>query len=219
MVTHSSIPAWRMPWTERNLEGYSPLGCKESDMTEEAEPTNTYNFSPKWVVFSPLPTRICWLTTGGLTDLHWGSAVPGGSRSWQSELWGQQARFQGHRSSAALPHWPASRSAAEALLETGWVRTAACCGASQRKEDHPEGLALTGPLACKEDRSWLSQALRGAMKNCHFKVNQNIAEENIWEPLFRLTLHKTPAVSFKTTKHLSTCCRSTPGQLSYCHHS
>ena len=29
MATHSSIPAWRIPWT-----GYSPWGCKESDMTE-----------------------------------------------------------------------------------------------------------------------------------------------------------------------------------------
>ena len=27
MVTHSSILAWRIPWTEE--------GCKESDMTEE----------------------------------------------------------------------------------------------------------------------------------------------------------------------------------------
>ena len=27
------ILAWRMPWTEEP-GGYSPLGCKESDMTE-----------------------------------------------------------------------------------------------------------------------------------------------------------------------------------------
>ena len=32
MATHSSI-AWRTPWTEE-LVGYSPWGCKESDMTE-----------------------------------------------------------------------------------------------------------------------------------------------------------------------------------------
>ena len=30
MATHSSIPAWRIPWTE----GHSPWGCKESDTTE-----------------------------------------------------------------------------------------------------------------------------------------------------------------------------------------
>ena len=34
MVTHSGILAWRIPWTERSLAGYSPWGGKESDMTE-----------------------------------------------------------------------------------------------------------------------------------------------------------------------------------------
>ena len=33
MATHSSILAWRIPWT-RSLVGYSPGGCKESDMIE-----------------------------------------------------------------------------------------------------------------------------------------------------------------------------------------
>ena len=33
MSTHSSIPAWRIPWTE-DLVGYSPWGCKEWDTTE-----------------------------------------------------------------------------------------------------------------------------------------------------------------------------------------
>ena len=32
-ATHSSILAWRIPWTEEP-EGYSPGGRKESDMTE-----------------------------------------------------------------------------------------------------------------------------------------------------------------------------------------
>ena len=32
MPTHSSILAWRIPWTI--LESYSPWGCKELDMTE-----------------------------------------------------------------------------------------------------------------------------------------------------------------------------------------
>ena len=30
---HSSILAWEIPWTQEP-EGYSPWGCKESDMTE-----------------------------------------------------------------------------------------------------------------------------------------------------------------------------------------
>ena len=33
MATHSSILAWESPWTGR-LEGYSPGGIKEPDMTE-----------------------------------------------------------------------------------------------------------------------------------------------------------------------------------------
>ena len=33
MATHSSILAWRIPWTEEP-DGYSPWGNKELDMTE-----------------------------------------------------------------------------------------------------------------------------------------------------------------------------------------
>ena len=33
MATHSSILAWKIPWTEESV-GYSPWGHKESDMTE-----------------------------------------------------------------------------------------------------------------------------------------------------------------------------------------
>ena len=33
MATHSSILAWRIPWT-RNLAGYSPWGRTESDTAE-----------------------------------------------------------------------------------------------------------------------------------------------------------------------------------------
>ena len=33
MVTHSSILAWRIPWT-RSLAGYTPRGRKELDMTD-----------------------------------------------------------------------------------------------------------------------------------------------------------------------------------------
>ena len=34
MATHSSILAWRIPWTEEPGRLYSPWGCKELDMTE-----------------------------------------------------------------------------------------------------------------------------------------------------------------------------------------
>ena len=37
MATHSSILAWRIPWTERSLEGYSPWGHQELDVIEWAD--------------------------------------------------------------------------------------------------------------------------------------------------------------------------------------
>ena len=33
MATHSNIPAWRIPWTEKT-GGLPPRGLRESDMTE-----------------------------------------------------------------------------------------------------------------------------------------------------------------------------------------
>ena len=47
MVTHSSILAWKIPWTEEvqggfhSLAGYSPWGCEELDMTEHTH-THTH---------------------------------------------------------------------------------------------------------------------------------------------------------------------------------
>ena len=41
MATHSSILAWRIPWTEEP-GGYSPRGRKESDTTERLH----FHFSP-----------------------------------------------------------------------------------------------------------------------------------------------------------------------------
>ena len=40
MATHSSILAWRIPWTE-SLAGYSSWGHKESDVTEQLTLTKT----------------------------------------------------------------------------------------------------------------------------------------------------------------------------------
>ena len=51
MATHSSILAWRIPWTEEPA-GYGPWGCKESDTIEQLTlllfkifPKQTYGFS------------------------------------------------------------------------------------------------------------------------------------------------------------------------------
>ena len=35
MTTHSSILAWRIPWTEKPGVGYSPWGLRELDTTEQ----------------------------------------------------------------------------------------------------------------------------------------------------------------------------------------
>ena len=42
MATHSSILAWRIPWTEELGGLYSPWGCKELDMIEQLTHTNTH---------------------------------------------------------------------------------------------------------------------------------------------------------------------------------
>ena len=34
MAIHSSTIAWKIPWTERSLVGYSLWGCTELDTTE-----------------------------------------------------------------------------------------------------------------------------------------------------------------------------------------
>ena len=39
MTTHSSILAWRIPWTKEPVWLYSPRGRKESDMAEAANTT------------------------------------------------------------------------------------------------------------------------------------------------------------------------------------
>ena len=53
MVTHSSILAWRIPWT-RSLVGYSPRGHKELDTTEQLHFTSGKKGNGK----------------GGQSDLH-----------------------------------------------------------------------------------------------------------------------------------------------------
>ena len=50
MATHSSILAWRIPWTEESLVGYSPWGCKKSDVTERL--TRTQRQAEYWEFFS-----------------------------------------------------------------------------------------------------------------------------------------------------------------------
>ena len=49
MANHSSILAWRIPWTgESGLVGYSPWGYKESDMTEQMSMQSPKYLSDTW---------------------------------------------------------------------------------------------------------------------------------------------------------------------------
>ena len=52
MATHSSILAWKIPWTE-SLACYGPWGCKESDTTEQLNWTEYLFYIMKY--------RICWI--------------------------------------------------------------------------------------------------------------------------------------------------------------
>ena len=53
-ATHSSILAWRIPWTEKPNRTNSPRGPKESDMTEqlsvyfEARTYKIFSWSMRW---------------------------------------------------------------------------------------------------------------------------------------------------------------------------
>ena len=45
MATHTSILAWRIPWTEEPGRVYNPWGCKELDTTEQLSLIySIYNF-------------------------------------------------------------------------------------------------------------------------------------------------------------------------------
>ena len=44
MATHFSILAWRIPWTQRGLAGFSPWDCKGSNTTEQLTHTHTHSF-------------------------------------------------------------------------------------------------------------------------------------------------------------------------------
>ena len=63
MATHSSILAWRIPWTkepgeshgQKSLVGYSPWGRKDSDTTEQL--TLSFHFPP-WHTASH--AGVCW---------------------------------------------------------------------------------------------------------------------------------------------------------------
>ena len=50
MVTHSSILAWEIPWTEEPGGGYNPWGRKESDTTVRLTRTSIALNSKSWII-------------------------------------------------------------------------------------------------------------------------------------------------------------------------
>ena len=54
MATHSSILAWKIPWTEEPV-GYSPWGHKELDSTERLHFHFSFLFFPKVINSAFLP--------------------------------------------------------------------------------------------------------------------------------------------------------------------
>ena len=63
MATHSSILAWREFHGQRSMAGYSPWGCKESDMTEQLThiPRRLPRAMPS--ALNVLPAVSTWMTT------------------------------------------------------------------------------------------------------------------------------------------------------------
>ena len=68
MATHSSILAWRIPWTEE--PGNGPWGCKELDMTEVTEhaPWPHLNLVISLKILSPM--TVTFWSTGLWTSMH-----------------------------------------------------------------------------------------------------------------------------------------------------
>ena len=57
MATHSSILAWRIPWTEEPT-GYSPWGHKESDMMGQNSQQRAEAGLGKYVSTHPTPPQL-----------------------------------------------------------------------------------------------------------------------------------------------------------------
>ena len=91
METHSSVLAWRIPWTEEP-SGLSPQGCKETDMTEN-------NFSAHvaltWELFGarsllqvcPRSWGFCFIFFLSCLSPFKGSEIPAGHRNSLPSSW------------------------------------------------------------------------------------------------------------------------------------
>ena len=111
MGTHSSVLAWRTPWTEEPGRLYSPWGHKESDVTEWLSTAQhslyvTYDlFSyilllyciatfPKWFYWYPTPLQC--LRVSGAAGYIWipeGIFISSSSYSMSVHLWNTHLIF------------------------------------------------------------------------------------------------------------------------------
>ena len=104
MATHSSVLAWRIPWT-LSLAGQSPQGRKESDTTEATE--NSTARKPKvlffgFFFFCARSSWLCWgfvalcglslVKVSGAYSLFW---CVGFSLPWLLLLWSTGSRLSG----------------------------------------------------------------------------------------------------------------------------
>ena len=77
MATHTSIPAWRIPWTERSLAGYdSPWGHRVLDTTVQARTHNSGKMPPALHLLPPAwESVICYFCLFVL-NLYWSQGLP-----------------------------------------------------------------------------------------------------------------------------------------------
>ena len=81
MATHSSILAWRIPWTEEP-SGLQSMGSQESDMTEATEHKTLFS---SLVVFHFLAIRVVLSACLRLLILHLAILIPASTES-ETEL-------------------------------------------------------------------------------------------------------------------------------------
>ena len=65
MATHSSMLAWRIPWTERSLADYSPWCCEELDSTYQLN--NSNNRSMHGLIYQKVILLHCWWPCSALS--------------------------------------------------------------------------------------------------------------------------------------------------------
>ena len=96
MASHSSIIAWRIPWTEEPGRLNSPWGHKESDMTKQLSPFFTYAililiYSERYelkLIFSNTEIQLFQLFVERLYFLHWIVFA-----TWLRSNWSNQCGF------------------------------------------------------------------------------------------------------------------------------